>query len=100
MDTYLKRLAEASLATEEAETAVAEEAFQTAREAIERAETELTELRAGWADMSGPERSVVGRTAAPLKERLDAAAKRIPKRTTLTEIPAEEDPEQELDPAA
>jgi hypothetical protein len=97
---HLKLLAEASLEVTAAEEAIEETAHQTAREALDRAEEHLAELRAGWPDMNTAERDIVGKTATPLKTRMDAAAKRIPKRTTLVQVAEEPDPEQELDPAA
>jgi hypothetical protein len=100
MDTHLKLLAEASLHVTAAEEAVAQTAYQTAREELDRAEEQLDALRAGWPEMSGPERAIVGPTAKSLKERVDAAARRIPKRTTLSEGTAEADPEEEIEPAA
>jgi len=100
MDTHLKLLAEAGLHVTAAEEAVAETAHQTARDELDHAEEQLAELRAGWPEMSGAERAIVGPTAKALKERMDAAARRIPKRTTLTEVAAEPDPEEEIEPAA
>ena len=52
--------------------------------------------------MGAAERKVVGRTAAPLRERLDAARRRLPRATALVTVapaPGEEDPEGE-DPLA
>jgi len=97
---HLKLLADASLQVEAAEAAIAETAYQNAREALDVAEEHLAELREAWPEMSGSERQIVGKTAAPLKARVDEAAKRIPKRTTLTEVAEEADPEQEIEPAA
>jgi hypothetical protein len=97
---HLKVLAEASLAVERAEAAAGEGAFTAAREALDEAERELATLRARWADMSGAERKLVGRAAAPVKHRLDALARRMPRPTALSEIAPEHDPEQERDPAA
>lgn len=99
-DTHLKLLAEASLQVNAAEEAIAETAYQSAREALELAEEQLATLREGWPDMSTQERAIVGSTATPLKARIDAAHKQIPKRTTLTEVAEEADPEQEIEPAA
>ncbi len=48
--------------------------------------------------MSATERSVVGASAKVVRERLDAAAARIPARRTLGEAPVEIDPEQEAEP--
>jgi len=100
MDTHLKRLAEAGLHVTAAEEAIEETAHQTARDELDRAEEELDALRASWGDMSGAERAIVGPTAKALTQRIAAAARRIPKRTTLTEVAAEPDPEEEIEPAA
>lgn len=100
MDTHLKLLADAGLEVSAAEEALEETAYQTAREALDRAEEHLAELRSHWPQMNEPERAIVGRTAAPLKARIEAASRRIPKHTALAVVPAEHDPEQDLDPAA
>jgi hypothetical protein len=42
----------------------------------------------------------VGRAAAPVKQRLDAVACRVPRPTALTQAAPEHDPEEEQDPAA
>jgi hypothetical protein len=97
---HLKVLAEASLAVERAEAAAGEGAFTAAREALDDAERELTTLRGRWADMSAAERTLVGRAAAPVKGRLDALAKRMPRSSALSDAAPEHDPEQERDPAA
>jgi hypothetical protein len=97
---HLKVLAEASLAVERAEAAAGEGAFTAAREALDDAERELTTLRGRWADMSTAERTLVGRAAAPVKGRLDALAKRMPRPSALSDAAPEHDPEQERDPAA
>ena len=93
-------LAEASLAVERAETAAGEGAFTGAREAIDEAERELATLRERWPAMSAAERTLVGRTAAPVRQRLDALAKRMPKPSALSQAAPEHDPEQDRDPAA
>jgi hypothetical protein len=97
---HLKVLAEASLAVERAEAAAGEGAFTAGREALDDAERELATLRARWPAMSGAERTLVGRAAAPVRQRLDALAKRIPRPTALSDAVPEHDPEHESDPAA
>ena len=82
MDTHLKLLAEASLQVTAAEEAIAETAYEQARESLEGAE------------------AIIAGTATPLKARIDAATKLIPKRVALTEVAMEADPEQEIEPAA
>jgi hypothetical protein len=100
MDTHLKLLAEASLQVTAAEEAITETAYQNAREALDLAEEQLAELREGWPTMSASERTIIAGTATPLKARIDAATKLIPKRTTLTEVAMEADPEEDVEPAA
>jgi hypothetical protein len=97
---HLKVLAEASLAVERAETAAGEGAFTGAREALDDAERELATLRGRWPAMSTTERTLVGRAAAPVRQRLDALAKRMPKPSALSQAAPEHDPEQDRDPAA
>jgi hypothetical protein len=100
MDAHLKVLAEVSLGVERAETAAGEGAFTAAREALDEAERGLQLLRERWPEMSSGERVVVGRTAAPVRRRLDALAARLPRVSALSQAAPEDDPEQEQDPAA
>jgi hypothetical protein len=97
---HLKVLAEASLAVERAETAAGEGAFTRAREALDDAERELATLRERWPAMSTAERTLVGRAAAPVRQRLDALAKRMPRPSALSQAAPEHDPDQDRDPAA
>ena len=89
-----------SLAVERAQTAAGDGAFTGAREALDEAETGLQALRERWPEMAAAERALVGRAAAPVKERLDAVARRLPRPSALSEVAAEHDPEQDEDPAA
>ena len=66
---------------------------------IDRAEEELSALREAWTDMAAGERTIVGRTAAPMRARLDRLRTRLPKRTALSEGAPERDPDEEIDPA-
>ncbi len=100
MDALLKELAGASLALGEAEEALLEGAGLAARDRLEDAAATLAALRARWPDLSSAERALVGRTAAPLRARLDAAQARLPRRAALTEAVAEPDPEDEQEPEA
>jgi hypothetical protein len=100
MDAHLKALAEVSLAVERAEQAAGEGAFTTARDAVDEAELGLQELRERWPAMSGAERSLVGKAAAPVKQRLDALVASLPRVSALSQGAVEQDPEQDLDPAA
>lgn len=100
MDAHLKLLADASLAASEAEEAIAEQAFHRAAERLDAARDGLSELRAGWPAMSAAERTVVGGAAAPVRARIDEAARRIPKVSALSEAAPTVDPEQETEPEA
>jgi hypothetical protein len=100
MDVHLKRLAAASLAAERADEALADGATITATEALDEARAELQALREGWPAMSSTERAIVGRTAVPVRERIDALAGRLPKVSALTQAAPEHDPEEDADPEA
>jgi len=100
MDADLKLLADASLAAAEAEEAITEAAFHLAAERLDAARDGLAELRARWPEMTPAERSVVGGAAAPVRARIDDAAKRIPKVSALSEAAPVVDPEQETEPRA
>jgi hypothetical protein len=98
MDDLLKLAADAGHDISTAEDAIEEGAHDSARDALDRAADRLTDLRARWPDMSAAERAVVGASAKVVRERLDAAAARIPARRTLSAAPVEIDPEQEAEP--
>lgn len=98
MDALLKLAADAGVEVSAAETALEDEAHQSARDALDRAGDLLAELRGRWAAMSAAERAVIGPAAGAVRERLDAAAARVPVTRTVTEGLAELDPEQEREP--
>ena len=98
MDALLKELAGASMAIRAAEEALDEEANTTAREGLDDAAAILAALRERWPELSGAERAVVGKTAAPLRVRLDAARARLPKLSALRDVAAEPGDEDEDDP--
>ena len=100
VDAHLKLLAEVSLAVERAQTAAGDGAFTGAREALDEAEEGLQALRERWPEMAAAERALVGRAAAPVKQRLDAVARRLPRVSALSQVAPEHDPEEEQDPAA
>jgi hypothetical protein len=100
VDAHLKLLAEVSLAVERAESAAGDGAFSGAREALDEAEEGLQVLRERWPGMAAAERALVGRAGAPVKQRLDAVARRLPRVSALSAAVPEHDPEQEQDPAA
>lgn len=98
MDEPLKLLADASLAVTAAEEALEESAFHTARERLDEVDVALEELRRRWVAMSAPERAVITPTAKEIRARLDAAAKRVPKVSALSQGAEEIDPEEETEP--
>lgn len=100
MDDLLKLAADAGHEISNAEEALAEDAHDAARDALDRASDRLADLRARWPDMSAAERAIVGPSAKAVRARLDAAAARVPARRTLSEGSAEVDPEQEAEPDA
>jgi hypothetical protein len=100
MDSLLKLAADAGHEVSTAEDAVEEGAHDAARDALDRASDALADLRSRWGDMSGAERAIVGPAAKSVRERLDAVAARLPVRRTLSEGPAEADPEEEAEPDA
>jgi len=100
MDAYLKLLAEVGLAVTEAEEALGDSAPGRAEEALDRADDALAQVRAAWPAMTAPERTIIGRAATPLRQRLDAARRRLPARATLSVGSPELDPDEEVDPLA
>jgi hypothetical protein len=99
VDAYLKLLADAGLAVDGAEEAAGAGETGQAIEAIDRADEALTELRDAWPAMAPGEQAIVGRTAAPLRARVDRVRSGLPKRTALSEGAPERDPDEEVDPA-
>src|SRR5262249_8595232 len=83
VDAYLKLLADAGRALAAAEEAAGAGETGQAGEAIDRSDEALTALRDAWAAMSPAERALVGRTAAPMRARLDRLRTTLPRRTAL-----------------
>jgi hypothetical protein len=100
VDDHLKLLADAGLDATAAEEALDAGDPGPAREPLGRVEDALAELRARWATMSAPERAIVGPAAAALRQRLEAAQARLPKRAALATGTAEHDAEEDVDPDA
>lgn len=98
MDAQLKALADASLEVAAAEEALGDEAFHSARERLDGADALLADLRAQWPRMSAAERGVVGPAAKAVKDRLEAAGRRIPRLSALTQAAPVADPEQDAAP--
>jgi hypothetical protein len=100
MDAELKLLADASLEVAAAEEALSDGAHQTARDRLDAAGEVLAALRERWPGMDSASRTVVGPAARDVRGRLDAATARLPRRSALVDVPAEADPEQEIEPEA
>jgi hypothetical protein len=100
MDAELKQLAEAGLAVSAAEDAIGRSAFMQAAEALDRAADGLARLRARWPALSPAQRALIGRTAAPLRARLDDARRLLPTRSALTVAEPRHDPDEDVDRAA
>ena len=98
MDDLLKDLAAVALDVGAAEAALDEQAAGDARDRLDEAEAGLAALRARWPELDARERRVLGAAARPVRERLDAAAARMPKRAALSVGAEEHDPEQDTDP--
>jgi len=100
MDAHLKRLADTGLDLTAAEEALDEGANSTARDLLDRVSDQLDELRAAWPALTSGERTLIGSTAAPLRQRLDAARARLPRLAAVTDVPPAEripDPDQDDD---
>jgi hypothetical protein len=100
MDAHLKLLADVALHVSAAEEALADGASISAAGELDAADAGLAELRERWPSMAPAERTLVGRTAAPVRRRLDEARARLPRRSALSEGAPERDAEEEVDPAA
>jgi len=98
MDALLKLAADAGVEVSAAEAALEEGAAGEARDALDRADDVLAELRERWSSMSLAERAVIGEAAGAVRARRDLLAARLPPVRTVTDGVAELDPEQEQDP--
>lgn len=98
MDAQLELLADASLEVAAAEEALQEDAFHRARERLDGADALLADLRAQWPRMSAAARGVVGPAAKQVKDRVDAAGRRIPRLSALSLAAPVADPEQDAPP--
>lgn len=98
MDALLKLAADAGVEVSAAEAALEDGAAGTARDALDRADDALAELRERWPSMSAAERAVIGEAARAVRSRRDLVAAQLPPVRTVTDGIAELDPEQERDP--
>jgi hypothetical protein len=99
MDELLKLTADAGVHVSTAETALEEDDPGAAREALAQADEVLQRLRERWPDMSAAERTLVGRAAAGIRTRRDAAHAQLPVRRAFSEGTPERDPEEDAEPA-
>lgn len=98
MDALLKLAADAGVEVSAAEDALEEGANAVARDALDRADDVLAELRDRWPEMTAAERAVIGKVAGAVRRRRDEVSARVPAVRPLAEGVAELDPEQERDP--
>lgn len=94
----MKLTADAAVEVSAAETALEDELPQAARDALDRADDVLADLRERWPEMSPIERRVIGDMARAVRGRRDAVAARLPVRRVLSDVAAEVDPEQDEEP--
>ena len=98
MDVALRTLADAGLALDAAEEALAAGERSTAEEHLEEVETALKTVRERWPELPAAGRAVVGPAGKQVAERRAALVKRLPKRRSLSEGTPEKDDEQETEP--
>lgn len=94
----MKLTADAAVEVSAAETALEDELPQAARDALDRADDVLADLRERWPEMSPIERRVIGDMARAVRGRRDAVVARLPVRRVLSDVAAEVDPEQDEEP--
>jgi hypothetical protein len=97
MDVPLQQLAAVSEAVGRAEEAVEEEAWTTARQALDDVDRQLEELREAYRALGARERGTLGAIAGPLRTRRDAAAARVPRPQAVSDGAPVHDPEQDDD---
>jgi hypothetical protein len=98
MDLRLPLLADANLHLGVAEEAMAEDAHQTARSELEKAEAALDELREIWPGLDDSEQGLLQAMARPLSLRARAIASSLPRVDVVSSTEPVDDPEQDLDP--
>lgn len=98
MDVPLEQLAAVSEAVGQAEAAVEEEAWTSARSALDDVDRLLEDLREVYRELGAKERTTLGAIAGPLRTRRDAVAARVPRPTAVSDAAPVHDPEQEDDP--
>ena len=95
MDVALRTLADAGLALDAADEALAAGEPTVAEERLAEADDKLAAVRERWPELGGPARAIVGPAGRQLRERRDALARRLPTRRSLSEVPVAERPADE-----
>jgi hypothetical protein len=90
MDAVLRTLADAGLALDAADEALAAAEVTVAEERLAEVDEALATVRERWPELPAPARAVVGPAGRGLRERRDALAERLPKRRSLSEMPQAE----------
>ena len=99
MDVALRALADAGLALDAAEEALAADEATVAEQRIAEVDEHLASVRAQWPELSPAARAVAGPAGKSVRERRDALAKRLPKRRALSETtPTAPDPDEDRAP--
>lgn len=98
MDVALRTLADAGLALEAAEEALAAGEPSTAASHLEEVDAALASVREEWPSLPAAGRAVVGPAGKQVAERRAALAKRLPKRRALSDGTPERDDEQDTPP--
>ncbi len=99
MDAALKTLADAGLALDAAEEALAAGEAGVAEERLAEVDDQLAAVRERWPELSPAARAVTGPAGKQVRERRDALARRLPKRRALSEgAPVAPDPDEDRAP--
>jgi hypothetical protein len=99
MQIDLNRLGTAGEYLDAVEQALADDAYSSAREALDRADLELEAAREQWREAEGPARALLGTMGKTVAARRAELAARIPKPAALSEGTPEPD-EDEADELA
>ncbi|WP_026913022.1 hypothetical protein [Patulibacter minatonensis] len=95
MDVPLEQLAAVSEAVGRAEEAAEEQAWTSARTALDDVDRLLEELREAYRTLGSRERGTLGAIATPLRARRDVVAARVPKPQAVSDGAPVHDPEQD-----
>jgi DNA-binding transcriptional MerR regulator len=99
VDLALRTLADAGLALDAAEEALAAGEAGVAEERLAEVDDQLTAVRERWPELSPAARAVAGPAGKQVRERRDALARRLPRRRALSEAaPTAPDPDEDRPP--